>query len=189
MRREPQPAIPDYLPVPAASLPGNLPELALELYRRVAESAREADEQRRRAAQEIERHTREAGRTLASLAAARFELGRLFARITPALAAAGQEDLGRVLALFARSWDAELERARIEVRDVTGRPMTEELAAVIEVEGAVPDPAARETLVRETLSPLVLWAGRVVGVARVITSVPTPETTETAENKRPEEGP
>lgn len=164
--------LPDDLPAPAAELSASVPELALELYRRVADSAREAEEHQKKARQEIERSTREAGRTLARVAAVRFELGRLLARVLPMLAEANRSDVARILELFARGWDAELERARVEVRDVTGQPLTDELAAVIEVEGAIPDPAVDQAMVRETLSPLVLWAGRVVGVARVITSVP-----------------
>lgn len=171
-------AIPDYLPDPQAPVPGGLPDLALELCRRVAESAREAEEQQRKARLEIEQHTREAGRTLARVAAARFDFGRVLARVLPLLAEGGRDDIGRILELFARSWDAELERARVEVRDVTGQPITEELAAVIEVEAAIPEPAVHQAAVRETLSPLVLWAGRPVGVARVITSVPVQEAME-----------
>jgi hypothetical protein len=165
-------ALPPYLPAVPLAAPAALPELALELYRKVAAATREAEQAQQAARQEVEKFTREAGRVLARLAAARFELERLLARLRPELAAAGRDDLGRVLDLFARGWDAELERSRVEVRDVTGLPMTDELAQLIEVEGAVPDVASRETTVRETLAPLVLWAGRVVGVARVITSVP-----------------
>jgi hypothetical protein len=182
-------AIPDYLPDPQAPAPGGLPELALELYRRVGDSTREAEEQQRKARQEIEQHTREAGRTLARVAAARFELGRVLARVLPMLAEGGREDVGRILELFARGWDAELERARVEVRDVTGQPITDELAAVIEVEAAVPEPMVPHATVRETLSPLVLWAGRPVGVARVITSVRVPAANECALAARVEEKP
>jgi hypothetical protein len=164
--------IPDDLPAPAAELAVSVPELALELYRRVADSAREAEEHQKKARQEIDRSTQEAGRTLARVAAARFELGRLLARVLPMLVEADRGDVARILELFTRGWDAELERARVEVRDVTGQALTDELAAVIEVEGAIPDPGVDQAMVRETLSPLVLWAGRIVGVARVITSVP-----------------
>lgn len=170
-KRKPLPA-PGYLPVSAVDSPGGLPELVLELCRRVAESARAAEEHQTRARQEVEQHTREAGRTLARVAAARLDFSRLLGRVLPMLSDGGREDVGRILELFARGWDAELERSRVEVRDVTGQPITEELAAVIEVEAAVPEPAVSQAMVRETLSPLVLWAGRVVGVARVITSVP-----------------
>lgn len=179
--------IPPYLPAPPTPPPGGLPELALELYRQIAGAAREREEQRRSAQQETERQTREAERTLARLAAVRFELARLLARILPALAEGGREDIVRILELFARSWDAELERCRIEVRDVAGEPVTDELAAVIEVEAAVPDPTTREAKVRETLSPLVVWDDRVVGVARVITSVPILQTMESDLVARPEE--
>jgi hypothetical protein len=167
--------VPDFLPTSCSEPSGTLQELALELYRCVAASRGELEEQRKSAQQEIERHTREAGRTLARLAAVRFELERLLARIRPDLAEAGRGDLVRVLDLFARGWDAELARAGVEVRNPTGDLLTDELAAVIEVEGAIPDPTACQARVRETLSPLVLWAGRVIGTARVITSVPAPE--------------
>jgi hypothetical protein len=165
-------AIPPYLPA-AAPQSETLAALALTLYREVAATAGEAARQRQAARHEVERHTRETGHILGRLAAMRFEFARLLVRIRPQLAGAAGEDVFRLLDLFARGWDVELERTEIEVRDVNGQPMTDELAERIEVLGAVPDPACSEATVRETLSPLVLWAGRVVGVARVITSVPT----------------
>jgi hypothetical protein len=177
MSRKPLP-VPEYLQPTVAEMPGGLPDLALELCQRVADSAREVEEQQRRARQEIEQHTRGAGRTLARIAVARFELGRVLARVLPMLVESGRDDVARILELFARGWDSELERARVEVRNVTGQLITEELAAVIEVEAAIPEPAVRRATVRETLSPLVLWAGRPVGVARVITSVPVQEAIE-----------
>jgi hypothetical protein len=180
--RPPPIAVPGLLPLLAAAPCAATPELALDLYRRLAASARAAEDGRRQARQEVERHTREAGNTLARLAAARFEFGRLLARILPALAAgaagasASRVDVAGLLELFARGWDAELERAAVEVRELTGLEMSDELAAVTAVEAAVPDPGIARAVVRETLSPLVLWAGRVVGVAQVITAVPVAPT-------------
>ncbi len=168
-------SLPGFLPVPRPALAAvALPDLALELYRAVAGATAEAERQLAGARQASERRLRQADRTVAHLAATRHEFERLLARLVPDLAACGREDLTRVLRLFARDWDAELARAEIEVRDPAGQPLGEELAAVVEVEAAVPDPAVRVAVVRDTLRPLVSWAGRVIGTARVTTSVPAP---------------
>ncbi len=167
-----QPWVPDYLPTPLTEVPARLPAMALELYRRLAESERAVEQERDRAAAEIEQHRRQTSRLLARLAAQRFDFERLLDRVLPDLAEAGREDLGEKLRLFARSWDAELVRAQVEVRDPTGDAVTDELAEVIEVEGVVPDPDTSQAVVREALSPLVLWQGQVVGLSKVITSVP-----------------
>jgi hypothetical protein len=173
LRRPPPIPVPDLLPSPAAAgLDAAAPELALALYRRVAETARAAEAERRQASEELAGHLREAGRALARLAAPRFELGRLLARIQPLLAGGGLENVAALLDLFARAWDAELERAGVEVREVTGLEVSDELAAHISVAAAVPDPRIARAVVSETLSPLVVWSGRVVGVAQVITAVP-----------------
>ena len=42
----------------------------------------------------------------------------------------------------------------------------------VEVESHVPDPSVSQTEVRETLTPLVLLDGKVIGLAKVVTSVP-----------------
>lgn len=179
MSRQPLP-LPDPLPTVLPGVPGDLAERALALYRRLAAAEAELAEERCRAAAEIDRHRREVAATLARLAAQRFELERLLERLLPQLAQAGRDDLGEVLGLFARGWDAELARAGVEVEDLAGEPLTDELAEVVEVEAAVPDPETAAAVVRESLSPLVRWHGRVVAAARVITSVPLPSAPGTA---------
>ncbi len=62
--------------------------------------------------------------------------------------------------------------------DLAGQILTDALAEKVEVESAIPDPDVNETVVRKTLTPLVLHEGRVVGVAKVITSVPLPRSKE-----------
>ncbi len=182
-----QPWVPDYLPMSLTEVPVRLPAMALELYRRLAECERAVEQERERAAEELERHRRETSRLLARLAAERFDFERLLDRVLPDLAGAGREDLGDKLRLFARSWDAELERARVEVRDLTGDAVTDELAEIIEVEGVVPDPGTSQAVVREALSPLVLWQDRVVGLSKVITSVPASPSMESETGSSQEE--
>ncbi len=179
--------VPDYLPTSLTEVPVRLPAMALELYRRLAECERAGEQERERAADEIERHRQESSRLLARLAAERFEFERLLVRVLPDLAGTDLEDLGEKLRLFARSWDAELGRARVEVRDLTGDAVTDELAEVIEVEGVVPDPDTSQAVVREALSPLVLWQGQVVGLSKVITSVPASPSMESESSSSQEE--
>ncbi len=118
---------------------------------------------------------REGGRLIARLAAERFEFQRLLDRVLPPIEQ-GQlpPDLATALSLQARSWDVELQRMGIEVVDLAGQVLTDPLFEMVEVESAIPDAAVEETVVRKTLVPLVLHEGRVVGVAKVITSVPLP---------------
>ncbi len=158
-------------PLPVTDLRADLPALALELYRQLAETARQAALRERALGDELAARTRAAERTIARLATGRFEFQRLLDRVERAGTA---PDLAGALALQARAWDAELQRAGVEVRDLQGEVLTDELYAQVEVAGAVPDPAVDRPTVRETLVPLVLVGGQVVGAAQVITSVPPP---------------
>lgn len=129
-----------------------------------------ARERKARAAEQ-----QESDRALAHLAAERFEFERLLRRIVPAMQRSRK--LGkdaRALELFARRWDQVLARLELEVQDPAGLPLSDVLAEIVEVESAVPDPALAEVLVRETLFPIVRFKQRVIGIGRVITSVPTP---------------
>jgi hypothetical protein len=147
-------------------------EQVLELYRRHAHEQARAAAAESAAREARDSLTRSFHRTISELAAERFAFDRLIGRILPMLESAGLEQAVKVIQLYARSWDANLKRARIEVADLAGQPLTDELAEVIEVESAISDPAVREIVVRETLSPLVKLEGRVIGLARVNTSVP-----------------
>lgn len=164
--------IPGFLPTPLKGPPANLEDLALELYRRLAESAARERECRREAQERVEEITRRSNRVITELATERFEFERLIRRILPDIEKAGIEHVARVITLYARSWDSNLRRAQVEVRDLTGSPLTDELAEVIEVESAIPDPSVSVLMIREMLSPLVRVEGRVTGIAKVITSVP-----------------
>jgi hypothetical protein len=155
-----------------ATPPAGLSERVLELYQQLADATSRADASERQARDQVEAQTRALHRTIALLAAERFEYDRLLRRLLPELEKVGHEHIGRLLALHTRSWDATLRRVQIEVRDLTGEVLTDALADMVEVESAIPDPAVQESTVRETLFPLVLHAGRVVGLAKVVTSVP-----------------
>jgi len=177
--------VPGFLPTPPAVTLRELQGLAQELYQRLADSGRHIEQGERKAHDELSSQAREHDRLIARLAAERFEFQRLLDRVLPQIAQGElPADLAKALTLQARSWDAELHRARIEVIDLAGQVLTDALSERVEVESAIPDPEVEETLVRKTLVPLVLHAGRVVGVAKVITSVPVPRDGEPA----PKEG-
>lgn len=178
MSADPLP-VPDFIPTPWAEPPSGLAELAFAIYQRLAVSAEGSEACARSAREQIENHTRQTGGVIALLAAQRLEYGRLLRRILPELEQRGLPEVCKVLTLYARSWDADLRRARVEVRDLAGSVLTDELREMIEVESAIPDPAVGETVVRETLFPLVLHEGRVASPAKVITSVPAPSGEET----------
>lgn len=173
--------VPGFLTTPSAAVtPRDLQALALELYQRLAESARRIEQCERKAQDELASQAREHDRLIARLAAERFELQRLLDRVLPPIEQ-GQlpPDLATALRLQARSWDAELQRMGIEVIDLAGQVLTDALSEKVEVESAIPEPVVEEAVVRKTLTPLVLYQGRVVGVAKVITSVPLPQGGET----------
>ncbi len=169
---------PDFLETPWTAPPTDLKELTLALYQRLSDCIARIEEREREAQEEIEKHTRRMSRLIAQLAAERFEYERLMQRVAPELERAGLTDLIRIFDLHARSWDANLRRAQVEVRGLTSEIVTDKLIEQIEVESAIHDPAVGEAVVRETLSPLVLLEGRIIGLAKVITSVPVPPVAE-----------
>lgn len=172
---ENQPPVPDFLPEPPDwPAPPDLEEMVLGLYQRVADYARRLDSSERQAKAREEAHGRKTRRVIALLAAERFEFERLMRRILPDLRAAGADEAVRVLTLYARTWDANLRRSQVEVCDLTGSVLTDELSELVEVESALPDSTVSEPVVRETLSPLVKVEGHVVSLSKVITSVPAP---------------
>jgi len=166
--------VPDFIQTPWAEPPSGLIDLAFALYQRLAECAEVSEAGARSAREQLENQARQTGGVIALLAAQRLEYERLLRRILPELELRGLPEVCKVLMLYARSWDADLRRARVEVRDLTGSVLTDELCEMIEVESAIPDPAVSKTVVRETLLPLVLHEGRVASPAKVITSVPAP---------------
>jgi hypothetical protein len=164
--------VPDLLPV-ASTAAGDLTELVLELYRELASARRDAELAARQAAERIHAHTLETNRTIAALAAERFEFERLMKRIQPELDALAAQNVSRVLDLFRRSWASELARQHVELRDLTGEPFTSELAEMVDVNAVLDDPAIAEPIVHEMLVPLVLHHDRVVGKAIVNKAVPS----------------
>jgi hypothetical protein len=164
--------VPDLLPARLTASHAQIVELALELYQRLATETARAQVTERKCAAQLEELQRAKNRTISDQAVERFEFQRLLERILPALEAAGLADVIKVLRLYARSWDASLQRAQIEVEDLTGRLLTDELVELIEVESAIPDPAVHASVVRKTIRPLVKIDGHVTGLAKVNTSVP-----------------
>jgi hypothetical protein len=149
-----------------------LADLALNLYRQVAEAERQRAEAVREAAARVAENDLKNQRTIASLAIQRFEFDRLLGRIVAELTQLGAHDSLRAIDLFSRSWKQELERKCIEVRDLAGLPLTKELAAVVDVNGAIPECGLSHVVIRETLAPLVMHRGQVISAAVVNTSVP-----------------
>jgi hypothetical protein len=175
MSIEPIP-IPDYLSTSSAATLHELQALALELFQRLADGARRLENCERKAKDEFASQTRDNDRMIARLAAERFEFQRLLDRMLPQIEQSElPPDLAKALSVQARGWDAELQRMGIEVIDLAGQILTDALSEKVEVESAIPDPNVEETVVRKTLTPLVLHEGRVVGAAKVNTSVPKKE--------------
>lgn len=164
--------VPDYLPTPFETPPADLPEQVLELYRRVAENARLVKRTIEQAREAREAQRRESDRVIALLASERFELQRLMDRILPAMKKAELDKEAKALSLFARRWDQDLRRVRVEVQDPVGLPLSDELTEVLEVENTILDRSVTEPSVRETLVPIVRFEDRLAGIGKVITSVP-----------------
>jgi hypothetical protein len=148
--------------------------LALELCQRLADAASEVKAAEQRAKKEMEEIIERKEKLIAQIASERFEFDRLMQRVLPDLEAAGLESLIKIFAVYSKSWDVNLKRAQVEVLDLTGARVTDPLLDLVEVESAVPDPVAGEGFVRETLSPLVKLEGRIIALAKVITTVPAP---------------
>jgi hypothetical protein len=164
--------IPGVIPVPAKLRVEDAEDAALELYRRVAEADRRYQEMERRQQSEIAETSRKTHRLISALAAERFEFDRLMRRLKPELERRNAGDLIQLLDLFAKAWDLKLGRASIQVVDLAGLPLSDELAGDVEVESHFPDPSVVQATVRETLIPLVLLEGKTIGSAKIITAVP-----------------
>jgi hypothetical protein len=163
--------VPDLLPVPEGLDPLDIEDAALSLYQALADANRLNEENEARTCSLTEEQARASQALIAGLAAERFEFSRLVRRIARELERLGASDSLRVLELHERAWDQRLSRAHIEVLDVTGFPLTNELLANVEVEAAVPDATVAHSEIRETLTPLVSLNGRPIGTAKVVTSV------------------
>jgi hypothetical protein len=163
--------IPGFLAAPELSqIPANIEDLTLDLYQRTSDTSRNAADTVKRIEQQVRERGRATDRVIAVLAAERFEFERVLRRIRPELEQLNAPSAERVLGLFARSWDATLARLKVECRDLTGLPLTDELAAEVEVESAIPGDTD-QTVIRETLFPLVIYEGRVAALAKVVTLV------------------
>lgn len=165
---------PPLIPLPEASRLEDVEDAALELYQRVAEADRRIDETERRLRMEMSEKARSANRLIAALAVERFEFERLVRRLRPELERCKAADAMQAFDLYSRAWDLKLGRAGIEVVDLTGHTLSDDIADDVEVESFVPDPSVTQTMVRETLVPLVLLQGKTVGQAKIVTSVPVP---------------
>ncbi len=107
--------VPGFLPTPLADPPSDLEDMALMFYGRLVACAErlESAEKQGRAQREEQMH--QAHRTMARLAAQRFEFTRLSQRIRSELETLcpdHTETIDNVLGLFARNWDANLRRGR-----------------------------------------------------------------------------
>jgi len=168
------------MPVPLIPVPDeirleDIEDAALALYERVAEADARVAAMEKQHGSELAEQTRALHRLIAVLVVERFELDRMMRRIEPELTRRGCTDLLLSISLYARAWDLKLSRASLQVVDLTGSPLTDELAGEVEVESHLPDPSVTVTTVRETLVPLVLLDGKVIGPAKIVTSVPIAE--------------
>jgi hypothetical protein len=164
--------VPPPFPLDECAACGDIEDAALALYQKLADTERAAEEFRRKAHDELRDQSAKSRVLIARLAAERFEFERLARRMEPDLVRLEAAGLLRALDLYRRAWDQLLRRNNIEVCDITGYPLTDEIAEDLEVEGHVPDPAVTQTTIREMLSPLVRLEGKTIGMAKVITSVP-----------------
>lgn len=168
------------LPVPPIPVPGqirleDIEDAALALYERVTEADLRFAALEKRFDAETAEQIRSLHRLVASLATERFELDRMMRRISSELTRRNCADLLQAIVLYSRAWDLKLTRASLQVLDLTGQPLTDELLGDVEVESHMPDPSVPVTMVRETIIPLVLLSGKVIGPAKIVTAVPIDE--------------
>src|SRR5947209_7364741 len=113
--------IPGFLSAPELEqIPANLEDLTLELYQRTSDAIRSAAETVQHMDQQVNERQQTTDRVVAALAAERFEFERVMRRIRPELEQLNAPTAERILALFARAWDATLARLKVECRDLTG---------------------------------------------------------------------
>lgn len=175
--------IPDFLPCKLSAPPTAMFDIAWNLYKQNASLTEELQNCRKQAAEEVEAGWKKIHHTLAQLAAERFEFERVMERTRADLGKNKLRKLKQILNLHRKRWDNVLKRLEIEIVDLQGMVLSEELAAVIEVESAVPNSKVTETTVRETLSPLIKMRGELIGIGRVVTSVPVVVCSENKEEK------
>ncbi|HWP43377.1 MAG TPA: hypothetical protein VNO14_09095, partial [Blastocatellia bacterium] len=102
--------VPGFLPTPLEGPPEELEDLALELYQRIADGAARVRQCEREARERTEEATARSNRLIVELTCERFEFERLIRRILPEIEKAGLENVAKVIALYARSWDSNLKR-------------------------------------------------------------------------------
>lgn len=159
--------VPALLPEPTS--PQNAEQLALDLYQQLSAARQAAADAEAQAIARLEAQAVSFYRIIAALARFRFGLHALIKRLD-----AGGQESKRILDLFAREWDKVLDQHEIRVRDLTGLPFTDEVAALVEdVRGALPDLNVAVVTVCETIVPVVTWRGQVIGRATILKAVPT----------------
>jgi len=179
--------VPGFLQPSAYKPEGSVEELALDLYEHSADVTRRLRKSAPRWQEKLAAQTAETDAVIAALASVRFEFQRLLDRFARGPSSLEPDKFRELLELFAKQWDASLHRCGVEVKDLTGEVMTDELADVVDVQNAIPDPSATELTVRDTLAPLVRRGGRIAGRAVVVTSAPVAEKTGGANDGTDEE--
>jgi hypothetical protein len=173
--------VPDFIQPSTYQTEGSLEELALDLYEHSADVARRLRNSATRWEEKLAAQTAETDGVIAALATVRFEFQRLLDRFSRGPEPLDPERFRELLELFAKQWDVSLVRCGVEVQDLTGEIMSDDLAGRVDVQNAIPDPAVKELTVRETLAPQVRYKERVAGRAIVVTSAPVPIETEKPE--------
>ena len=164
-------SIPGFLTAPPFG-EDDLEGTILGLYRDLAAAHRQAEENLQLAENYIRETTRETHQTIAAMASIRFEFDRLMHRIRPMLETKGNMEICGVLDLFSREWSAVLARHAVELRDLTGEEFTDAIAEVVEICASFEDPNVRDPVVSNTLSPLVLYKGRIAMKSVIEKAVP-----------------
>jgi hypothetical protein len=158
--------------LPVSSTPtAALTELVFVVYRELDRTRRQVQQQANATSAAASEHAQECRRRLAGVAAEAFHLRRTVDTLRQRMRDAGLDrELSR-LDLMIKRYDGVLHRHGIRVETLDGRPLDDELAALVDVESFVHGPvdAAR---IRQTLEPLVIIDDQVVLRPKVVTEVP-----------------
>jgi len=127
--------------------------------------------EKERLRKEIARLEHQQDRTLAALASEIFDLDRFWKRLQLNVVTPESLDELRGLEIVIKRMWSVLEERDVEVEDLNGAPVSDELLKTVEVLKHLREPGILDPIVRETKMPVIRRAGRLIQTGEVITAV------------------
>lgn len=110
-------------------------------------------------------------KTLAALASEIFDLGRFWSRLQQKIVEQEcLEELKGLEIILKRMWSV-LDERQVEILDLTGMPVSDELLKTVEVLKYVREPGTVAPIIKETKMPVIRCKGRLIQTGEVIATV------------------